>query len=85
MENEEKDRERFWTIELSSKASLKNVTMTNGSRDSVLVEGTLGELVQATFADGIILEIIGKKGTLRINLREGEIKKPGIGQGGKGL
>ena len=55
--------------------------MTNGSRDSVLVEGTLGESVQATFADGIILEIVGKKGTLRINLGEDEIKKPGIGHG----
>ena len=45
--------------------------MTNGSRDSVLVEGTLGELVRATFAEGIILEVVGKKGTLRINLGRG--------------
>ncbi len=75
VENELNDKERCWTIELNSKASLKNVTMTNGSRDSVLVEGTLGELVRATFADGIILEVVGKKGTLRINLVEGEIKK----------
>jgi hypothetical protein len=82
MENGLKDKERFWTIELNSKASLKNVTMTNGSHDSVLVEGTLGELVRATFADGIILEVIGKKGTLRINLVESEIKRPEIGHGG---
>jgi len=31
--------------------------------------------VQATFAEEIILEIIGKKGLLRINLGEDEIKK----------
>jgi hypothetical protein len=75
MENEVKDKERFFSIELKSKANLKNVTLENGSRDSVLVEGTIGELVQATFVEGIILEIVGKKGILRINLGEDEIKK----------
>jgi hypothetical protein len=75
MENEVKDKERFFSIELKSKANLKNVAIANGSHDSVLVEGTIGELVQATFAEDIILEVIGKKGTLRINLGEDEIKK----------
>ena len=62
-------------MELKSKRHLKNVTLTNGSSDSVLIEGTIGELVRATFAEGIILEVIGKKGVLRIDLGEGEIKK----------
>jgi hypothetical protein len=53
----------------------KNIAIANGSNDSVLIEGTIGELVQATFAEEIILEIIGKKGLLRINLGEDEIKK----------
>ena len=75
MENEIENKERFFSIELKSKANLKNVAIANGSRDSVLVEGTIGELVQATFAEGIILEIIGEKGTLRINLGEDEIRK----------
>ena len=75
MENEVKDKERFFSIELKSKANLKNVAIANGSHDSVLVEGTIGELVQATFAEDIILEVVGKKGTLRINLGEDEIKK----------
>jgi len=75
MENEAKDKERFFSIELKSKANLKNVAIANGSHDNVLVEGTIGELVQATFAEDIILEVIGKKGTLRINLGEDEIKK----------
>jgi hypothetical protein len=75
MENEMEDKERFFSIELKSKTSLKNVTLTNGSRDSVLVEGTIGELLQATFAEGIILEIVGKKGILRINLKEKELRR----------
>jgi hypothetical protein len=75
MENEMENKERFFSIELKSKTNLKNVTLTNGSRDSVLVEGTIGELVQATFAEGIILETAGKKGILRINLKEKELRK----------
>jgi hypothetical protein len=75
MDNEMEDKERFFSIELKSKAYLKNVTLTDGSRDSVLVEGTIGELTQATFAEGIILEIAGTKGTLRINLKEKELRK----------
>ncbi len=75
MENETEENERFFSVELKSKADLKNVTLANGSRDSVLIEGSIGELVQATFAEGIILEIIGKKGTLRINLAPKELKK----------
>ena len=75
MEREAKDNERSWTIELKSKASLKNVRIASGSRDRTLVEGTLGQLVRAAFVDGIILEVVGTKGTFRINLGENEIKK----------
>lgn len=69
------NKERVFSVELKSKSHLKNVTLTNGSSDSVLVEGTIGELVQATFAEGVILEVVGKKGVLRIDLGEDEIKK----------
>lgn len=69
------DKERVFSVELKSKRHLKNVTLTNGSSDNVLVEGTIGELVQATFAEGVILEVVGKKGILRIDLRKDEIKK----------
>jgi len=75
MKRKTRNKERIFSVELKSKRNLKNVTLTNGSGDSVLVEGTIGELVQATFAEGIILEIIGKNGILRIDLREDEIKK----------
>ena len=75
MENKTNDKERVFSVELNSKRNLKNVTLTNGSSDSVLLEGTIGEFVQATFAEGIILEVVGKSGTLRIALGENEIKK----------
>ena len=75
MKSKTKDKERVFSVELKSRRNLKNVTLTNGSSDSVLLEGTIGELVQATFVEGIILEVVGKKGILRIDLGEDEIKK----------
>jgi len=70
-----KNKERGFSVELKSKRNLKTVTLTNSSSDGVLVEGTTGELVQATLAEGMILEVVGKKGVLRVDLREDEIRK----------
>jgi hypothetical protein len=75
MESKTENKKRGFSVELKSKSNLKNVTLANGSSDSVLIEGTIGELVQATFAEGIILEVVGKNGILRIDLREDEITK----------
>jgi len=71
----EKEIERLFSIELKSKTHLKNVTMTNDGHDDVLVEGTIGELQKAEFADDIVLVVTGDKGILRINLTQEEIKK----------
>jgi hypothetical protein len=67
------DKERFFSIELESKVNLKNLSLTNGSGDGALVEGTIGKLHRASFAEGEILEIDGGKGTLRINLKPEEL------------
>ncbi len=72
MENE---IERLFSIELKSKAHLKNVTMTNDGHDDVLVEGSIGKLHNAEFADDIVLVVTGDNGILRINLTPDEIKR----------
>lgn len=75
MENRTSGKERVFSIELKSRRDLKNVSLTNGSHDSALIEGTVGELVQARFMEGVILEVVGKKGIIRIDLGEDEAKK----------
>jgi len=72
---EEIDKERFFSVELKSKVNLKNVTVRNSSQENVLVEGTLGKLQHAEFADGVVLEVFGDKGVLRVNLTVDDIKK----------
>ena len=43
MQNQTSSKMRFFSVELKSKRDLKNVALTNGSSDSVLLEGTIGE------------------------------------------
>ncbi len=76
MNSQTGQKKRFFSIDLNSKNHLKTVTLTNGSHDNVLVEGTLGELVEAAFAEDEILQVKGTGGVLRINLSETDIKKP---------
>jgi hypothetical protein len=75
MVNEKIGKDRAFSIELKSRRDLKNVSLTNFQQDGALVEGTIGELVRAVFIDGVILEVVGKCGVLRIDLGEDEIRK----------
>ena len=74
----ENKKERVFSVELKSKQNLKSITVTNGASDSVFLEGNIGELVQARFAEGIILEVVGKNGVLRVDLCEEEISKTAV-------
>jgi hypothetical protein len=40
-----------------------------GQKESTLIEGTIGNLVEATFTEGVILEVTGTKGVLRLDLQ----------------
>ncbi len=64
---------RVFTVELKSRLALKNASLGNGARDEVLIEGTLGTLIGASFQDGTVLEVIGTKGALRVDLMVEEI------------
>ncbi len=68
-------KECSFSIQLKSKVNLKSVSMTNASQENVLVEGTIGHFQSARLAEGIVLEVIGDKGILRVCITENEIKK----------
>ena len=75
MKSNFEEDERFFSVELKSRTNLKNITLANGGQENVLVEGSIGELQRAEFCEGIILEVVGDKGVLRINLYPGDIKQ----------
>ena len=72
----------FWTsrgygkelsIELKSKEHVKQLVLPN--EDNILIEGYLGKLKNLSFYEGIMLEIEGTNGILRMDLSEEEWKR----------
>ncbi len=65
----------MFSIELKSRAYIKRVAMSNDVEDRVLIEGFLGELEELNFIEGVMLEIKGINGILRIDLKKEELRK----------
>jgi hypothetical protein len=76
-ENKPMEKERSFSIELKSKANVKNITLSNDSQENALIEGTIGKLEHAKFVEDMVLEVMGIKGVLRIDISENEIKGKG--------
>jgi hypothetical protein len=70
----QKNGENSFSIELKSKEYLKTINLANGTCENVLVEGTIGQLLHAEFVEGVMLEVVGSKGTLRVDLSPDQIR-----------
>ena len=53
---------------LDSKKQVKNIILSGELNQKVFFEADIGQLVQVKFAEGIVLEVIGTTGVLRIDL-----------------
>jgi hypothetical protein len=62
-----------FSIELKSKEHLKRVAIPTEAGDTVLIEGFLGELEEVDLVEGVMLEIEGANGILRMDLKEEEL------------
>jgi len=67
--------EHMFSIELKSKEHVKRVALSNENGGNVLIEGFLGKLQDLSFTEGIMLEIQGTNGTLRMDLSEKELER----------
>ena len=76
-ENKRVEKERSFSIELKPKVSLHNITLNNGSQENALIEGTIGELEHVEFVEDTVLEVQGRKGIIRIDISESEVKRKG--------
>jgi pheromone shutdown protein TraB len=63
--------EHAFSVELDSKRylSLEQAKNVDGP---VLIEGTLGELISKEFVEGVMLELKGTRGVLRLDITESE-------------
>jgi len=62
-----------FSIELKSKEYMKRVAIPNEAGDTVLIEGFLGELEEIDLVEGVMLEVKGANGILRMDLKEEEL------------
>ena len=60
---------------LDSKKQIKNITITDDIHQKVFFEADIGHLKQVKFTEGLLLEIVGTKGILRIDLPEETLRK----------
>jgi len=59
---------------MASRDHLSRISVSDLSREGVLIEGDLGEAVKVELIEGIMLQISGDKGVFRIDLAEGELR-----------
>ena len=74
-EKPKKIGEHMFSIELKSKEHIKNIVLTNAGTGNVLMEGFLGKLETLSFTEGIMFEIKGSKGSLKMDLSKKEMKR----------
>lgn len=65
--------EHAFSIVMSSRDHVKKIKVSDDRNDSVVFEGALGELRGIGVVDGVMLEINGANGVLRIDLTRDEI------------
>ena len=67
--------EHSFSIEMDSRDSLSNVSLSNKMGEGVLVQGELGRLVDLAIIEDVTLEVRGEKGTLRLDMSRDEVRK----------
>ena len=65
----------LFSVEMRSKKFVKQVTLSNESRNGVYFEGFLGDIVEICFVNGGMLEIRGLNGTFRIDISKEKVRK----------
>ncbi len=70
-----KAMERIFSIELKSKEHIRNLALPGENEGNVLIQGSLGALKTLHFTEGIMLEIEGTNGSLRMDFTEKELTR----------
>ena len=65
---------RSLSVEMTSKQHVKSLILSDELSGQVLFDADIGYLVGISIIDGIVLEVRGVNGTLRVDLREEELE-----------
>ena len=67
-------RQTFSAV-LDSKKQVKNITLSDNVNQKVFFEADIGQLEEVKFTEGLLLEVVGTKGVLRIDLPVEKLRK----------
>ena len=67
--------EHVFSVEMNSKRHVKNISISDDTRDRVLFEGNLGKLLGLSIAEGDVLELVGGNGVLRVSLTREQLRQ----------
>ena len=70
-----KTEEHSFSIELKSKRGVKRMSFSNKENSHIFFEGNLGELANVSLVEGVMLEIEGVNGVLRLDITQQELER----------
>jgi len=64
-----------FSVEITSKKHVKNISISDEAHERVLFEGDLGELQELSLVEGDVLEFTGVYGILRIGVTDEQLQQ----------
>ena len=68
-------KEHSFSIELKSEQCVRRMSFLDEEKGTVFFEGFLGELRNVAMVEGVMLEIEGKNGVLKLDITQKEMEK----------
>ena len=67
--------EHSFSIEIKTKRFVRRISLSDKENDLVFFEGYLGELRNVSMVEGVMLEILGNHGVLRLDITQQEFEE----------
>ncbi|MGA2683001.1 MAG: hypothetical protein ABSF44_14520 [Candidatus Bathyarchaeia archaeon] len=69
-----KVEEHSFSVEMKSQSSIRRMSFLDKENANVLFEGFLGELKEISLVEGLMLQIEGSNGVLRVDITQEDLK-----------
>jgi hypothetical protein len=67
--------EHSFSIEMKSEQAVRRMSFFDKENNNILFEGTLGKLKNVSMVEGVMLEVEGINGVLRLDITQQEMEK----------
>ncbi len=64
-----------FSIVLSDSDAIKEIAVRTEGKEQVAIWGSVGEITEVNFVEGVVLQIRGKLGVMDIGVTKGELKR----------